>query len=259
MDSTDTHTGAAPPSPALTSPYGAEVVDGRQVTFAWEPVERATGYTLQVARDANFSDLVLDKDVAQQTAVEVGNYLPTDGQTFFWRVLSYNDAGTSPGERVESFVAATEAEAARHTRAPDDGEAMGPATELVQAAAQDVEQKLTPEERLAKEKEQGVADEGIAASLVMGIAGSTLLIIALAIVIVFVWFQMTKQQVAATRVAQTPNTLVEEATNESNRLLNEYGVVDAEAGIYRMPIEQAMDVVVNKYDQTPPPSAPSSE
>ncbi|PEN14360.1 hypothetical protein CRI94_04820 [Longibacter salinarum] len=243
MDTTDSNTRLE--SPALVSPRGAEVVYGREVTFQWDDVDGADAYTLQVSSDAKFNNVVLREDVGKQTAVTVGDYFPTDNSTYFWRVIARGNGGETPGERIESFIAATEQDANRVISSP--AEEMGPATQLVRAAKQDVSSEmLEPESRFEKEKEMGVAYEGVATGQIMSIALSILVAIGIAVIVLFNWYNTTTavQREASSQAGEY--TQLREIEAQADEQLSQSGVVDEQAGVYRIPIEEAMDIIATE-------------
>ncbi|MDO9069255.1 MAG: hypothetical protein Q7W05_12450 [Deltaproteobacteria bacterium] len=100
--SKDTPTQSTPASPALNVPaYGATNV-AASPTFSWSSVNEAEGYKLQASRNDQFNDGYLLVQVAS------ASYTPasplTAFTTYFWRVCSYNGAGSS-GWSPASFFA----------------------------------------------------------------------------------------------------------------------------------------------------------
>jgi hypothetical protein len=222
-------------------------VDGSEVTFVWTSVEDAETYRLQVAATARFQDLVVDADVGTETAVTVGNQLPTDGQTFFWRVLAETDEGEQKSS-VESFIATVEEEAEHDVPVPASAEE--PVTDLARAARHEATvEPFDFERQFKKEKERGVAYEGVAASQIMGISGSIILVILVAVAIIFGWFEQVTQTTAAEAADQQRYQQIRQAEMEMTQQLQQYGVVDQEEGVYHMPIDRAMDLMATEEDQ----------
>ena len=251
MENTDTDTiTGIPSSPELVAPREAAVVNGNEITFVWRSVDGADSYVLQVARTAKFDDVVFEKDLGDKTAVTVADLFPTDNQTFFWRVIALNDAGNSGGGAVESFIATTAETAEKHLAGPRAEEDMGPVTELVRAAGQDVSaQMLESESRFEKEKEIGVAYEGIAAGQIMAITLSILIVVGVAVTVVFA---LTGQRASmAEDQAVNPSTYTElqEEEIESARQLQQYEIINQEDGVYRIPIDRAMDIIATEEYQ----------
>jgi hypothetical protein len=231
-------------SPALVAPRDATTVNGRKVTFAWELVDDADRYRLQIAETARFDEFVLDEEVGNETAVTVGNQLPTDGDTLFWRVMAGTDAGWGDPSAVESFVAATEDDAAQDLLAEPDA---GPVTGLARAAKREVTRKVFEfEDRFESEKERGVAYEGIAASQIMAIAVSILVVILVAVIVLFGWYGQVSQDTRAAMSDTENYQLLQEIRTEQEAAISQYGVVDEEEGVYRIPVDRAMDVVANE-------------
>jgi hypothetical protein len=241
MDSEET------PSPSLLAPSDAMSVDGSEVTFVWTSVEGSETYRLQVAATARFQDLVVDADVGDETAVTVGNQLPTDGETFFWRVL----AGTGAGEQespVESFVATTAAEAEHEAPAAAGEEE--PVTELARAARREATADTFDfQDQFQKEKERGVAYEGVAASQIMGISGSIIFVILVAVAVIFGWFGQVTQTATVEAADRQQYQQIRQTEMEMTQQLQQYGVVDEEEGVYRIPIDRAMDLMATEEYQ----------
>ena len=241
------------PSPSPITPVDAISADGSEVTFVWSSVEGVEAYRLQVAETARFDAPVVDAEVGDQTAVTVGNQLPTDGGTFFWRVLVEKEGDWGNPSPVESFVATTEAEAEQGRAEASDEE---PVTELARAAR---EQKITTEtfdfeDQIEKEKERGVAYEGVAATQIMGVSASIITVILIAIAILFGWFgqvSQSEEQAAAERMQYRD---IKEAEMDAAQELQQYEVVDEEEGTYRIPIDRAMDLIATEEYQKRQPS-----
>lgn len=234
-------------SPSLFAPVDAVSVDGSEVTFAWSSLEEAEAYRLQVAETASFDSLVLDADVGSETAVTVGNQLPTDGQTLFWRVLVKTDGEWNRKSAVEAFVATAEADVEQQ---PSATSAEQPVTELARAAREEATvETFDFEDQVEKEKERGVAYEGVAASQIMGISASIIAVVLVAVAILFGWFEQVSQNKKREVGDRQQYRNLQQAELEATRRLQQYGVVDEEAGIYRIPIDRAMDVIATEEYQ----------
>mgnify|MGYP002762067738 FL=1 len=243
---------SSPSVPSLAAPSDAASVNGDEVTFVWKPAEDVLQYRLQVAPTAGFQDLLLDVSVGEETAVTVGNQLPTDGQTLFWRVVVERETGPRTTSAVESFVATTA------EQAEADGLDAGPPSvaEVGQAAPppETSPEAFDFEAQFEEEKDRGVAYEGVAATQIIGISGAILLVILVAVAILFGWFaQVTQDERTAVAERQTYDQ-IQQAEQEAARTLQEYGVLDEEEGVYRIPIQRAMDLVAKEQqDASSPP------
>lgn len=81
---------ARPEPPAPTQPRrGAKQTIGH-VEFAWARNVEASSHRLQIASDADFKTLVLDRNALADTAIRLD--LPTEG-TYFWRLASIRPDG----------------------------------------------------------------------------------------------------------------------------------------------------------------------
>lgn len=239
---------SVPVSPSLVAPRDASVVNGEEVTFVWEPVDAAVSYRLQVAPTARFDDLLLDEDVGTETAVRVGNTFSTDGDTLFWRVRAVSEAGWSDGGAIESFVAATPEKASQALAHEADEQ---PVTGLARAERREQpRQVFTLDDQFEEEKERGVAYEGVAASQIIAVAGAILVVILVAVVIIFGWYEQVSQETRATVAGEEMYSRVQEEDREAEQQLQEYGVVDEENDVYHIPIGEAMDrVITERYGQ----------
>jgi hypothetical protein len=202
---------------------------------------------------------MIDEDVGNETAVTVGNQLPTEGQTFFWRVIAGSYAGWGEPSAVESFIAATEEESEQDLLAPDD---TGPITGLARAAKREVTRRvLSFEDRFEEEQERGVAYEGIAANQIMAIAVSILVVILIAVAVLFSWYGQVTQETRATAASEQNYEVLQQSEMEARQDLTQYGVVDGEEEVYRIPIERAMDVIATEeYEQSrAAPDAPPAQ
>jgi len=240
----DDASGNALAEPTPVGPVDATTVDGREVTFAWKPVSESNRYRLQVAETARFDDLVLDEDVGDETAVTVGNQLPTDGQTFFWRVVAGSGDEWGEPSSVESFIAATEEASEQQLVGSEDA---GPITGLARAAKREVKQRVfSLEDQFEEERERGVAYEGIAANQIIAIALSILVVILIAVTVLFGWYGQVRQEARASATNEENYEMLQQAEMEAQQDLTQYEVVDEEEGVYQIPIDRAMDVIARE-------------
>ena len=90
-----------PVAPVLLSPSNGASNQATRITLAWNASANASGYRLQVATDAGFSNIVLDQaDIA--TAGKRVN-LNTNTQ-YFWKVNATNSGGTSDWSTAWNFT-----------------------------------------------------------------------------------------------------------------------------------------------------------
>ena len=76
-------------APTQTQPVGTTAVNTPlQPVFNWSKLKFATGYNLQVAKDANFSDLVVDETMGAVTSFSPTTALDYD-TAYYWRVQGY--------------------------------------------------------------------------------------------------------------------------------------------------------------------------
>ncbi|MBK9056212.1 MAG: hypothetical protein IPL78_36550 [Chloroflexi bacterium] len=74
-----------------------------QPTLTWNVVSGATSYSLQVATDAGFSNVVI-----AVSGLAAANYTPTtslaNNTTYYWRVLASNGSGDGAYSTAFSFT-----------------------------------------------------------------------------------------------------------------------------------------------------------
>ncbi len=234
--------------PVLIEPREEAVVDGSHVTFSWNPAEGARDYRVQVALDASFDETILDKATGGETRLEVRDVFPSDERTYFWRALARGEDGTLHGEdNVESFISGTATDHASHIESPDQEEEFGPAERLVKGAAAEAAAEVTGDEKYEEEEEAlGVEHEGVEASQILGLTLAIAAAIALSIVALFQYFNITAQNTRNAAVGISGYPELRENRFETRRKLSEYAVVAGRPDRYRIPIERAMDLMANE-------------
>jgi len=235
--------------PKLLSPVERQGVEPGAVTFQWRPVEGAEGYEIQVARDRKFSDLVVSIAVDAITRRTVrGAFEDVESAGFYWRMRSERDDTFGPFGTPAQFIVATpdmlEAMAAVASR-PDAEETYGPVAELFRAASLEVRAEVTGSEEYRKqEEEMGVEHEGIEASQILSLTIVTIVIIGVLVMVLFQLYGTTtanlRQGVAAT--ANYPE--LRENRAQAQRLLTQFERVENEEGVFRIPIDRAIDLLV---------------
>ena len=98
--------GAGPARPLLVAPYGGLSTGGVDTqlkpAFQWTQVHGATGYKLQVSKDATFATTIIDKTTGTGTSWLCDQDLEYSA-TYFWRVKAVG-ATESPWSDVGSFT-----------------------------------------------------------------------------------------------------------------------------------------------------------
>lgn len=235
------------PAPALNSPREAAVIDGQNVVFEWEPVDGATRYQLEVATEQEFEDLVVNRVVEGATSVTLKEAFEPDGTIYFWRVLAGDDAGWSNGDHVESFVSSTPEEGAKDLSRPD--ELLGPYPALIRSATAEAAAEVTGEESLLEhDLEMGVEHENVEAGQILGIVLAIIAAIMMMVVVLFQWTRIVESEIryASTGISGYPE--LRQVEMSAQEKLTGYGAV--EEGRYRIPIDRAMDLVVQEARQS---------
>lgn len=255
-----------PADPRLRAPLEEAVLDGSTVTFRWEAAEDATDYLLEVASDTAFEHLV-HSETTTATSATVADVFATDGTTYYWRVFTRNAAGESSGENIESFVSVTPEES--HTPAtqpgatpaskqhdvpehPDREEDMGPVPEMLKAITAEVGAEVTGDDKYYEEEaELGVQHEGIGVGQVLGFMFATIVALGMAVVFVFFLTQTASQQALDDVTALQTYPQLREVEAAATQRLDQYEVLDAGAGVYQIPLDRAIDLMVNEAYQNP--------
>lgn len=241
-----------PSSPALLAPRHGTIVDGRSVTFSWEPAEGATTYRIEVARDTAFEDLLLEQELGPATRVTLKGLAPLDGQTYYWRVLTGDGTGWSEGEHVESFISGTPDVMQERDARPEDDEALGPVGALFRASSVQAAAEISSDDPDAVvAAEAGVEREGVATGQILGIAFAVLSAVVVIIIVLFMWTGVEAQAVRQAVVGSSGYPELRETEAAAARQLDHYDVVDDAQGIYRIPIDRAIDLMVLEAQQAP--------
>jgi|GEM_PF-1783364 len=92
-------------SPTLVTPEDSASVSEDTVKFVWDAVEGATMYQLVMAKDAEFTEIVLNDSGVTETET-VARDLEAD-QEYYWKVRAANEAGWGPYSDTRMFVGNT--------------------------------------------------------------------------------------------------------------------------------------------------------
>ncbi len=99
----------------LLSPAAMEVLEGPEYPFTWEAGSGATLYTLQVATDEAFSNIVFEENL-NTTTLTTDFPLHDHGQNFFWRVIFANDCESTASPAIAFEVQYTATRELLNTR-----------------------------------------------------------------------------------------------------------------------------------------------
>lgn len=247
----------APGVPAYSSPTDEGTINGTSVTFAWEPVEGAARYCLEVAADSLFESIVYTKEVEAVRPVTVTDVFETNGHIYYWRVFAINEDGWSRSEdAIHGFYSVTEEVARLHESRPDQAERLGPLTELLtgEAGHEPYFAKARPEAITADSDEAfyrqeellAVAHEGVEVQTVFKRVFLTLFTIIFILVAMFYAIQRGVQMRQATLIHEITYPELEETRAQAQESLNSYELLDQEAGTYRIPIEHAITIMAEE-------------
>ena len=93
----------SPDAPTLISPADGATDVSLTPTFTWSAVANADSYTLQVATDAAFSNIVHTASGLTETSYTMPDTLDVD-TTYYWRVAAENPCGDGPYAPAFSFT-----------------------------------------------------------------------------------------------------------------------------------------------------------
>ncbi|HSL16482.1 MAG TPA: S8 family serine peptidase [Methylomirabilota bacterium] len=94
---------ASPTAPALVAPADGALNQSARPTFDWSPAAQGESYHIQVASDAAFTNLVIDRSGLTDTEYTHTTDLTTNTQ-YWWRVGSGNACGAGPWSAVWTFT-----------------------------------------------------------------------------------------------------------------------------------------------------------
>ena len=109
---------AAPTATGLTSPANAAVDVSTSPTLQWTAFPQAKNYTVEVATDINFANIVFTRTT---TATQANVSVALDGATtHYWRVRADNTCGTGDNSGVFSFITVNQACSLPNATIPDN-------------------------------------------------------------------------------------------------------------------------------------------
>ena len=243
-----------PAAPTLLFPREEAVVDCQGLRLVWEAVEGATTYRLEIAVDTGFEHVVFVEEVdGDVTNVRLEGVLPTDEQTYFWRVLVSDGTKWSHGENIESFICGTEEEVRAAITSPDIDEEYGPVAKLFKGAGVEMAADLSDSERVQRaEEEMGVAHEGVEAKQIMGFVLAVIVVLVVLVIIVVNLTSSMTQTVRATWQSQARYPELQQTEARALEQISRYEIIDEEEGRYRIPIDRAIELMVEEQGvQTP--------
>jgi len=88
--------GGLPTAPITVSPACGSTGQSLTPLLDWSNVANAAYYSIQIASDPNFAELVVDTTNLIQSQYQVRSGLLSNGITYYWRVRAHNGIGAGP-------------------------------------------------------------------------------------------------------------------------------------------------------------------
>ena len=95
------------PAPVLEAPANGSTVTSLTPVLTWSAITSGASYRLQLASDANFSNLVIDQENLAGLSYSVPAHKLTEGQTYYWRVSASKGNRDSSWSTYWSFLTPT--------------------------------------------------------------------------------------------------------------------------------------------------------
>lgn len=242
--------------PVLVAPREQSVVHADRVTFLWKPGRDVRSYRVQIATSPSFDDVIYESKALNRTEFTLRGELPPEDDTFFWRVLAEDEEGVVHGEdNIESFYSTASREAAAAIVQPDQDEDLGPLERLFRGAAAEAAAEVTHAPKWVREEDDlGVEHEGIEAGQILGFVLAIVVAIGLSVFMLYEYVDITAQAARIEATGRSGYPELRESRLQAMQRLTQYEAVDPQAERYRIPIDRAMDLMVQEA-----PSAQQSD
>ena len=110
----------------------------------------------------------------------------------------------------------------------------------------------SPEASHAAEGQMTVQHEGIEAGQIVAFVFLLIIIIGVFVWVASLWFESVADQTHQEAAATSTYPELRQVELAATQLLNQYEVINADQGVYRIPIDRAIDLIV---DEAPPAPA----
>ncbi len=235
----------APQPPVLVSPTDGRIFPPGDVLFEWASAGEGLQYELQIATDVAFTQVLSTLDAGTSLDVVVTDLFEDaePGATYYWRARAQAPGSDAWGPYSEPthFILGTEENIP--IARPDPKEDLGPLPHLVKDVSEDVAEVygLTSP---PKEGEAFVEPEAMSVSPILTFIGSTVLFLAVAIILVFGIANRVEQATYYRAVSASGYPELREVEALAARKLDHYEILNDAEGTYRIPIERAMEIIV---------------
>ena len=206
---------------SLQKPLNDSIVNGSDFTLLWSDSGHASTCIVEIADDLEFSNVIFSETVTNATKLRVRETFGASGEVCFWRVTSVKD-----DHRYASNVSAFETWTASHTH--------------------DFQAGADPESVTA-----GVEPEHLDVSGIATVVGSTVVFLVFTVAMVMSWANLEFDRSKMEAAIDNDNPVIQSALIEAEKNILQYGTT-ATDGIYRIPIDQAINVIVSETNETAP-------
>lgn len=255
---------STPPSPALVAPVDGAPVDPDAVQFQWEDAGDDLEYALEVAANATFEDVLLTLEVGDALDVTVAD-LPDQHGSYFWRMRSKPKGRAAWGPYGEGAMFSVGEEPAAIPSTDDYGqpgsaapvrpdveEDLGPVPGMLKGISTEVAAEVTGDpEYYAEEEELGVEHESIGVSQILGFIGAIIAVLILMIIFVFQIVNISELRTYESAVLESGYPELRQVRVEAAREMTQYEILNDAEGVYQIPVDRAMELLVDQERSTP--------
>ena len=255
---------SAPSSPVLVAPVDGAPVDPDAVHFQWEDAGDDLEYALELAANSTFEDVLLTLDVGDALDVTVSD-LPDQHGAYFWRMRSkpkdsetwgpYGEGAMFSVGEEPADVPSTDAYGKPGSAAPvrpDVQEDLGPVPGMLKGISTEVAAEVTGDsEYYAQEEELGVEHEAIGVSQILGFIGAIIAVLILIIIFVFQIVNISELRTYESAVLESGYPELRQVRVEAAREMTQYEILNDAEGIYQIPVDRAMELLVDQERSEP--------
>ena len=217
--------------PEPIQPVAGAPVDGSAATFSWHPVPGATRYRIEIGPSPGFDedeDTVLI-DAGFSTHLTVFDMLPEEGTIFYWRLRAGTPEGWLPWSAPQPFEASTDQHVLEYEAARE-------------ASRAEAEMRATRDEEAERSSPPFLSGDTPLRRQVLVLGIMLVSFVVLMVLLVDTTLDLRRTPTAS------PSTRGDATTSTPP---TQYEVLDAEAGTYQIPVDQAIDQLARQETEQP--------